>query len=161
MTNEKLTLEKVTDMLLEGKITSTKAECLLKKVKVQPLKPATNQEIIIKDNYLKFVDKEGNEKSYIQFYMGRDSFNKLFVTLQYTESHDEGKGYFRCLFNRLECLVYDNYASYIFLEVDFNNEKAISIYEHLGFYSLGPINTISENIDRIFMRKDLNLFYGK
>jgi ribosomal protein S18 acetylase RimI-like enzyme len=39
--------------------------------------------------------------------------------------------------------------------VDSDNDYAISIYEYLGFYSLGDMDFISENIDRIFMRKDL------
>ena len=111
--------------------------------------------IVEEENCLTLNDGENCKKGYIQFYQDVDGFGYQFTFLDYAESHCPGEGNFSILFNKLEFIARKKKSEYILLMVDSDNDDAISIYEYLGFYSLGDMDLISENIDRIFMRKDL------
>jgi GNAT superfamily N-acetyltransferase len=111
--------------------------------------------IIEDETCLTLVDKDNHEKGDVQFYYNKDGLGYPFAFLESAFSKNPGQGHFRILFNRLESIARREGAEYILLTVDFDNDHAIEIYEHLGFYSLGNQETSAENIDRIFMRKDL------
>jgi ribosomal protein S18 acetylase RimI-like enzyme len=111
-------------------------------------------EIIEEEDCLTLKDKESC-KGYIQFHQDVDRFGYEFTFLDYTESYSPGEGHFSVLFDKFESIAGKQNSEYILLMVDFENDNAISIYQHFGFYSLGDLDIISENIDRIFMRKDL------
>jgi hypothetical protein len=153
------TLENIANQLLEGKINSECAEKLISKIKGEPVSEKkifhNNPIIHEEENYLSLQDKCGKEIAYLEFYFKTDGFGKKFIWLEQTESFCEGKGYFKGLFNKLKLIGKKEGASCIRLEVDYKNERAISIYAYLGFYEIGPVETISENIDRIEMRKDI------
>lgn len=154
-----ITLESIANKLLAGTIDSKEANGLIKTLKINPC-PKKNsffeKEIIVQeDNYLSLQDRKGKEKAYIEFRLGTDCFENKFVWLIHTESFCEGEGNFKKLFLKLESIGKKSKAQYIKLEVDYCKDRVISIYNHLGFSQLAPIETISENIDRIEMRKEL------
>jgi hypothetical protein len=159
---EDRTLDEIGTLLIKGKITLEDSQRMIEKMRgnkaIMSKHPKEKETVILEEDCLK-VFQNGHTKAYIQFYEDIDSSNNSFIMLQCVRSYKESKGYFTLLLKKLETLAKKRNNNYLFLEVDYKNERAISVYESLGFYSLGPEETISENIDRILMRKDL--LHGK
>ena len=110
-------------------------------------------EIAVEENCLTLCDEDGNNKGYIQFYEDVDESGYAFTFIEEVESYYSGEGNFSVLFNKLEAISRKKHSGHLLLMVDLNNEHAISIYQHLGFYPLGEEDLSS---DRVFMRKDLS-----
>jgi hypothetical protein len=157
MNENKLTLSKIGILLAKGKINNEQAEILIQNIKKKnkTVKPKSN--VHLKDNCL-YYSEEGETKAYLQFYNDRDCFGNPFIMIDKTESYEQGKGYFSLLLDKLEDIAKKKEFLHLTLEVDYHNTHAISVYESKGFYSLGPLETLAENTDRIIMRKDISEF---
>jgi hypothetical protein len=150
-------LEEIATQLINGKIDSKKAKDLVgnRIIKTKKIKKKSSEIVCEEDNYLSVKDKNGFEKANLSFYFDEDLFGERYLWLNSIESKKSGEGYFSLLFDKVKSLANKNNASHMLLQVDSYNDRAVSIYESLGFYSLGEFETVSENIDRITMRKDL------
>ena len=113
-------------------------------------------EIAEEENCLTLCDEEGNSKGYIQFYEDVDESGYSFTFIEEVESYSPGEGNFSVLFGKLEAIAHKKHSEHLLLMVDLNNEHAISIYQHLGFYRIGEEDLFPEDLDRVFMRKDLS-----
>lgn len=120
----------------------------------------SEERLIHEENSLILSDREHGKKAEIGFYSGTDSFGNPFLFLDSINSYKPGEGNFSRLFAHLKSKSMERRLEYFLLEVDYSNDRAIEIYESLGFYSLGDRDFISENTDRILLRKDL-LFDGE
>ncbi len=154
---EKIILESIADKLLDRSITCKTAKKLIDELKNKNEKNFQEEKYYLEEgeNHLKIFDENEREKAYIEFYFDIGCMEEKFIQLNKAESFEEGKGHFKRLFKRLKKIGKREKAECILLEVDYSNDRAISIYEYLGFYQIGEINSCSDNIDRIKMRKDL------
>jgi len=141
-------MRKNLDLISEDENTFERLE---ESVRVKTFSP----KILEEETCLTLLGENGNRKAYIQFYYNVDGFGSQFSFLDYAESYEPGEGNFSILFREFESIVREQSLEYILLMVDYDNDNAISVYQHLGFYSLGYIDTVSENMDQIYMRKDL------
>jgi len=147
-------LEKIADLLLEGKITPEKAKELTEG-SVRAVEFKSNSKIKFRDlgGRLEVLRDEGLI-AYSDYHLEKDPFGELGLYIIQAESLLEGEGNFSVLFRGLKSMAYRRGASHISLEVDNSNDRAREIYEHLGFYPLGTSHTVSGNTDRVPMRYD-------
>ena len=151
------TLDGIADRLLSGEITNEEAGRLAKNIPFDIVGTdlPSPHKIIFDEDHIRLVDKNLNEKAYINFYFGEDALEQKYSCLHETVSFNPGNGHFSCLFGAFRDFCKTESAEYIVLEVDRANENAISIYEHLGFRETNSVDTVSENIDRLQMRNYL------
>jgi len=153
------TLEKLADKILAGEVTSEEAGDLIKKEKILFFKENSKQKLpknllfVSGENSFTLIDKNTNEDiACLSFCEGMNRTDSSYSCLYNVNSFEENNGNFRYLFDRYEKLAKQKRYSHILLEVEETNQRAISIYEHLGFYFSG---NVEDGKGMIFMRKDL------
>ena len=154
-------LEKITDLLLEGKISNKKAEELFKKIKQfsQQKKEfmKSKEEIYFlnhdKINY-NITIKNGNgiQMGYLKYFEGVENSGQTYFIIESTETLVQKKGLFRKMFDTLVELGEKKNISHVELEVDSNNKNAKEVYKHLGFHNSNFLN-FDESFS-ITLRKD-------
>ncbi|MDO8623703.1 MAG: GNAT family N-acetyltransferase [archaeon] len=149
-------LEKIADLLLEGRIDVAEAEDLAKRARIkQTFSRESSDEYKIEENetLLQLMDKKGQRKAFIEFYTETNELNDTFIWLKLAISQQINIGYFSKLYKKLEEVARNKGAAYISLDVDRHNDDAINIYYHYGFVNVGEFE--AENREMILMRKYL------
>jgi len=104
------------------------------------------------DCYFGIYDFYDKEKAHIHFHIDKDKFGHIFTFLEDVESYCPGEGFFGILFDKFLDISRGKNSEYFLLRVASNNNHAISIYKHLGFYFIEETN---ERSRFLCMRKDL------
>jgi RimJ/RimL family protein N-acetyltransferase len=151
------TLERMADFMLEGNsFEEAQALAIAKDLSSQEHPYSEKYAISEEEGHLSLINTEGCELACIDFHNDNDMFGEPVIYMNYALSGESGRGNFGALFKRLRRIARESGAKYIELEVDEDNDRAIGIYEHVGFELLGTVPNVSGNFDRFLMRKNMD-----
>ncbi|MBU2562475.1 MAG: hypothetical protein KKF68_02320 [Nanoarchaeota archaeon] len=145
-------LEEIGTALLEERISVEEAKKLTAGMKISSFNRRKKAIVSLLEGRIQLVNLSGKILSYINYDFLTDERGVPFVMIQRVESSVDGNSYLRTLYSKFENTMKKKDVDYILLEVDEMNDRAISLYESLGFVVSGQ----SFEEERIFMRKDLD-----
>jgi len=152
-------LDDLATMLLDGHISPDEAQKMVagKKVAPRQKEDSANPKVKIKsDGRMLLIEDDEHSLIGRLLYEMRDMGGRSFLVVHEVEvmPEYEGRGYASALLKRAEQIALRNRLDALFLEVDRHNQRAIELFEGLGFKEVGA--RTEPNVDRILMVKGIH-----
>ncbi|MDD3263344.1 MAG: GNAT family N-acetyltransferase [Candidatus Nanoarchaeia archaeon] len=132
---EILTLEEITNLLLNEEISIEESVQLCKKIKKEKKQENDDYKIFIGDNSGSIIayDDSQREIGFLDYYQFIDNLKKNAIIIERVQSYEQNIGVFKKMFKELKRYSLKNNIHYFLLEVNNSNINAIEIYKHYNF----------------------------
>lgn len=113
--------------------------------------------IIFEKDKITAYDSQEKEIGYLNYYEFKDSQLNNVLIIDSVESYLQNQGVFRTMLNSLLKHANHKRKNYLLLEINIENQNAIGIYKHYGFYETTDEKIISsKDFQTRWMRYDLD-----